>query len=658
MADPIKRLNYFKHQFLRATDFTDEQKYHIEMRRQHNRSLHTWGIAGGGLKVSFVQGATAVKISEGMALDSQGREIMLIEDSTKELAGFTPGATVFVVISYAERKTDASNQTGAEGETRWTEEPNLRATPTKPSDVGIDIILARVTRNGTTVTSVDETDRRAAGVESGELSVRTLRLSRPDVDAGAWPRLSCSAANLAALENGALKIDANREILFADTGQIRALDNSHRLVFNRANNRLELHEFGDIVFLTGGATPTEKMRIGATGRLGIGVTAPESQLHVSGGAFDLGGSEGDFKIGNPALRLKIGVALGGGGAGDARIRAHGGTNRLMLGSGTTDTMTVVGNNVGIGTVDPKFLLSFANALGDKIALWGSGEAHYGFGIQGGLLQIHTDGQGSDVAFGFGPSASFTETARMKGNGRLGIGTSAPLTQLHIRKDLKGDLGPVLTLMNGAGFPNAGVAIDFHCNDPGANNPPSARLQTFDDNFSGHLSFQTKAPGANTNQLVERLRIRSTGELILSPGSKVLSPMWRALQLATSLQGGLPKTQTLNTNGGLVILFVSGSGWTPTPHALIGMSIKVDGAERAKARAFSNEAASHKTFVPVQLVLALDAGEHKVLLEALPGTLTDHNDFYNVTAVEMPIHPDISFLGNVFLGGIGGVVVNP
>lgn len=602
MANPIKRLNYFKHQFLRATDFTDEQTYHIEMRRQHNRSLHTWGIAGGGLKVSFAQGATAVRIAEGMAVDSQGREIVLIEDRTVELAGFTPGAPVFVVISYGERRTDPSNETGAEGDTRWTEEPQLRAMPTRPSDVATDIILARVNRTGTIVSSVDETDRRDAGVETGELSVRTLRLSRPDVDAGAWPRLSCSAANQAALENGSLTIGATTR----------------------------------------------------PGRLGIGVAAPDSQLHVSGGLFDVGTSEGDFKIGNAALRLKMGVALSGAGAGDARIRAHGGTNRLMLGSATTDTLTVAGSNVGIGTTDPKFLLSFPNALGDKIALWGNSDAHYGFGIQGGLLQIHTDGQGSDVAFGFGPSANFTESARIKGDGRVGIGTNAPLTQLHIRRDVKGDLGPVLTLMNGAGFANAGVAIDLHCNDPGANNGPSARIRTFDDNFSAHISFQTKTPGASANQMVERLRINSTGELVLSASSKVLSPMWRAIQIATTLAGGLPKTLTFTTNGGLVILFVSGSGWTNTP-AQIGMSIKVDGAVKAQARGFSNEVGSHKTFVPVQLVLALAAGQHTLLLEALPGTLSDGNDFYNVTAVEMPINQEGFVLGTIFLGGVGGVI---
>ena len=582
MADegPIKRLNYFKHQFLKVEDFVLEQKYHINLRRRHNQFLHTWGVAD-GLKVSFDQGSNDVRVSEGIAIDSEGREIILTEERTLPLASFNANTPVYVVISYAEKPTDPSNETGAEGDRRVTEEPNLRAVTEKPeSDAGTNLLLAKVNRDAAkVVTGFEETDRRAAGVAAGELSVRRLIL-RPtgDVNVNLWPRLIASGPSMAALENSSLKLDAGREVFFTDNGQIKSFDGSHRLFFNRQANRMELHEFGDIVMLTGGANPTEKLRVGASG------------------------------------------------------------------------------NVGIGTNDPKFLLSFANALGDKIALWGSGENHYGFGIQGGQLQIHTDGVGSDVVFGFGSSANFNETMRIKGAGRVGVGTNAPFTQLHIRKDVGGALGPVLTLMNGAGAANAGAAIDLHSYDPGPNNDPAARLRSLDDgNFSSHFSFQTKAPGANANKLVERLRITNDGDLVLT--GKVFSPMWRAFQVAESVQGGLPKQFNFNTNGGLVILFVSGSGWNPSS-GLIGMSIKVDGSEKAKARGFSNEVNSHKTFVPVQLVVALAAGQHTVRLDALAGTSSDGNDFFNVTGIELPINADFSLPGILIGGIVAPIVVSP
>ena len=94
------------------------------------------------------------------------------------------------------------------------------------------------------------------------------------------------------------------------------------------------------------------------------------------------------------------------------------------------TITTAGN-VGIGQTNPGYPLSFAEALGGKISLWGQGSSHYGFGIQGGLLQIYSDSAGSDIAFGYGSSASFTETMRVKGNGNVGIGTNSPGEKLTI-----------------------------------------------------------------------------------------------------------------------------------------------------------------------------------------------------------------------------------
>lgn len=98
----------------------------------------------------------------------------------------------------------------------------------------------------------------------------------------------------------------------------------------------------------------------------------------------------------------------------------------------TNALTVLKNGkVGIGISTPGFLLSFPNDTGDKISLWGSSGNHYGFGIQGSLLQIHSAASGDDIAFGYGSSAAFTETMRIKGNGNVGIATNAPAFKFDV-----------------------------------------------------------------------------------------------------------------------------------------------------------------------------------------------------------------------------------
>ena len=103
------------------------------------------------------------------------------------------------------------------------------------------------------------------------------------------------------------------------------------------------------------------------------------------------------------------------------------TNRLFeIGNGTADNaranaFTVLTNgNIGVGTATPGFPLNFSNALGDKISLYGNSGSHYGFGIQGGLFQMHTDAAAANITFGYGSSGGFTERARIINSGTEGM----------------------------------------------------------------------------------------------------------------------------------------------------------------------------------------------------------------------------------------------
>lgn len=216
MANPIKRLNYFNGQFLRAPDFTEEQTYHLEMRRRHNENLHTWGIAD-GLKLQYTIGSSQIEIAEGMAIDSEGREIVLVEKANKDLSGFV-NKTVYVTIAHEYKQVDKTNETGVEGFTRVQEIPTINISENPPSadQLSLQLILGRVTVNSEgKITATDEGEgvnrRRAAGVVAGDLEARSLTLTDTNVDPSQWSRMRLGAAGRADLQSN-LRVTGNLEV--------------------------------------------------------------------------------------------------------------------------------------------------------------------------------------------------------------------------------------------------------------------------------------------------------------------------------------------------------------------------------------------------------------------------------------------------------------
>jgi hypothetical protein len=172
---------------------------------------------------------------------------------------------------------------------------------------------------------------------------------------------------------------------------------------------------------------------GIAQNVGVGTTAPQSKLHIVDGSSGFAGIylPGFTLEGNGNRYVNLLAPSANETAiifGNQSNASMGGivynNNTLLNGlqfrtNGNATRMVIDANgNVGIGQPSPGFLLNFGNGTGDKISLWGNGGAHYGFGIQSALLQIHTDVSGSDIAFGYGTSGSFTENMRIKGNGVL------------------------------------------------------------------------------------------------------------------------------------------------------------------------------------------------------------------------------------------------
>lgn len=107
--EPLERLNYFNSQRLEAVDFRLEQLYHIRVRRWLNKSLYSAGIAAGLEVQKDPDDLHSVIISPGLALDIDGREIIVLEEQRLKVCG-TPkrpdGVQLgnYLVISYSEEK--------------------------------------------------------------------------------------------------------------------------------------------------------------------------------------------------------------------------------------------------------------------------------------------------------------------------------------------------------------------------------------------------------------------------------------------------------------------------------------------------------------------------------------------------------------------------
>jgi hypothetical protein len=164
MAD-IKRLHYFTREFLLAQDFTDEQTYHMDMRRRHNRTSHGVGVAE-GLLVTRISNRV-VQIDAGTALDGQGREIVLLSPITYQLQGTSSTVTIAIAFADVQDPADLATQGGVTDFLRTTERPVVYEPELLPGGPpsGVGVVLASIELNEQfAIVSIDTSVAPRAGV--------------------------------------------------------------------------------------------------------------------------------------------------------------------------------------------------------------------------------------------------------------------------------------------------------------------------------------------------------------------------------------------------------------------------------------------------------------------------------------------------------------
>jgi hypothetical protein len=200
-------------------------------------------------------------------------------------------------------------------------------------------------------------------------------------------------------------------------------------------------------------------------------------------------------------------------------------------------------------------------------------------------------------------------------------------------------GMLMVFASGSGSsPAASTSIGMYLELDGAT---IGNASFFTNEASSHKAlvstviFTTPLAGSHTITVQPLTGTTTDGNDFFSVTTLELPAGTNVDQVADQTRGPLPLAGVMATNGGQLVGFASGSGYSGSVNTKIGMSVLMDGSSIGASQVFASEASSHRAFVSNALVTHPAAGSHTFSLAALAGTSTDSNDFFSLTVLELP-----------------------
>jgi hypothetical protein len=264
------------------------------------------------------------------------------------------------------------------------------------------------------------------------------------------------------------------------------------VIYTNQNNTTANANTGAFIFQTGAV---ERMRLDASGRLGLGTSSPTAKL------------ESYFSSTNPSLSSNVGAGLSVNGTSTVRLNFgnYPGapySSWVQSSDGAGNAYPVVlnplGGLVGIGTTSPEAALDVRGVIqGGNGTI--KGQISYSTRVEMGSASNH------DLGF----FTNSTTKMLLDTSGRLGIGTASPVTALQVvgtgtfgngvggrlQVTTDSNLGYIDSLNNASTqwqpLIERGTDIQFHTNTAGTTPVEKMRL---DEN--GRLGLGTSVPGVN------------------------------------------------------------------------------------------------------------------------------------------------------------------